>query len=141
MSQITKGLSIRATVRVTVLAVVVCATALTGATAAFGNASAVKVHKVTNKTFTLPGHSARTFNVPYPDALKFAGARYSCTATVSGLGKKYVKILSRGSALGGSQCRVKARNNAKLPSIDTTARVRVTATTTYSTRAPTSGLG
>jgi hypothetical protein len=48
---------------------------------------------------------------------------------VSGLGKRFVKILSRGSALGGSVCRVKARNTAALPSLDTTAKVRVTATT------------
>jgi hypothetical protein len=61
---------------------------------------------------------------------RFKGARYSCRATASGLGKTYVKILSRGSALGGTVCRVKARNNAMLPSLDTTANVKVTATTT-----------
>ncbi len=105
--------------------------ALTGAPAALIGASAAKTRRSTARTFTLPGHTTRTFNVGYPVALKYKGARYSCTVRVSGLGSRYVRILSRGSAQGGSVCRVRARNNAKLPSLDTTARLRVTATTTY----------
>src|SRR5262249_56830842 len=86
--------------------------------------------KSNGKTFILPAHTTKTFQVEYPFALEFKGATYSCRATVSGLGKGFVKILGRGSVLGGSACRVKARNNAMLPSLDTTANVRVTATTT-----------
>ena len=85
--------------------------------------------KSNSKTFVLPAHTTKTFQVGYPFALRFSGATYSCRATVSGLGKRFVKILSRGSALGGTVCRVKARNNAMLPSLDTTAKVKVIATT------------
>ena len=117
--------------RRTAIAALACATALTGASAALVGASAAKTRKSKSKTFTLPAHTTKTFNVGYPFALKYKNAKYTCTAKVSGLGKKNVKILRRGSALGGSVCRVKARNNAKIPSIDTTAKVRVTATTIY----------
>lgn len=117
--------------RRTAVAALACATALTGTSAALAGTSAAKTRKSKSKTFTLPAKTTKTFSVGYPVALKYKNAKYSCTATVSGLGKKNVKILSRGSALGGSVCRVKARNSAKLPSIDTTAKVRVTATTTY----------
>jgi curli biogenesis system outer membrane secretion channel CsgG len=107
----------------------VCAAALTGP-AALLDAAAAKTPKSNSKTFILPAHTTKTFQVGYPFALKFKGAKYSCRATVSGLGKGYVKILSRGSALGGTVCRVKARNNAMLPSLDTTANLEVIATTT-----------
>jgi hypothetical protein len=120
-------MSVRTTIRLTALA---CVTAV-AAMAALSGASAAKTGLTTTKTFTLPANTTRTFNVGYPQALKHKGAEYSCTTFVSGLGKKYVKILSRGPALGGSVCRVKARNTAKLPSLDTTAKVKVTATTTF----------
>lgn len=122
--------SVRLRARRTAFAILVCVVALATAPALLGGASA-KTRKSTSKTFVLPATTTKTFTVGYPLALKFKGAKYGCTAKVSGLGQKYVKILSRGSALGGSVCRVKARNRAKLPSIDTTAKVRVTATTTY----------
>ena len=107
----------------------VCAAALTGPPALLA-AAAAKTPRSNTKTFILPAHTTKTFQVRYPFALEFKGAPYSCRATVSGLGKGYVKILSRGSALGGTVCRVKARNNAMLPSLDTTANIKVVATTT-----------
>ncbi|TMK39610.1 MAG: hypothetical protein E6G56_10450 [Actinobacteria bacterium] len=125
--------SVRLRTRVTAIVALACAAALGGAPVALSGASAAKkkVRLTHSKTFTLPAHTTKVFDVTYPSALKFRGAKYSCKAKASGLGRKHVKILSRGSALGGTVCRVKARNNAKLPSLDTTARVKVTATTTY----------
>jgi hypothetical protein len=84
-----------------------------------------------SRTFTLHAHTTKTFNVGYPAALKYKGARYSCTVTVSGPGKRGVKILSRGSALGGSVCRVRARNTNKFEDPLDDAKLKVTATTTY----------
>jgi len=130
MPHITIGSSARLSARVTAFAVLACVVALTGP-AGLGIAAAAKSRKSSSKTFILPANTTRTLTVGYPFALKFKGAKYSCTAKVSGLGKRFVKILRRGSAFGGSVCRVKARNSAKLPSLDTTAKVRVTATTTY----------
>jgi hypothetical protein len=115
--------------RLAAVVALVCAATLTGPAALLGVAAA-KTPKSNSKTFILPAHTTKTFQVRYPSALKFGGATYSCRATVSGLGKRFVKILSRGSALGGSVCRVKARNSAQLPSLDTTANIKVTATTT-----------
>jgi hypothetical protein len=125
----TIGSSVRLRGRFAAVVALVCAAALTGPAALLGVAAA-KTPKSNSKTFILPAHTTKTFQVRYPSALKFGGATYSCRATVSGLGKRFVKILSRGSALGGSVCRVKARNNAQLPSLDTTANIKVTATTT-----------
>jgi hypothetical protein len=132
-TRIPTGSSVRLSTRVTAVVALACATALGGAPVALGGASAAKkkTRKSHTKTFMLPAHTTKTFDVSYPFALKYKGAKYSCKAKVSELGKKSVKILSRGSALGGTVCRVKARNNAKLPSLDTTAKVEVTATTTY----------
>ena len=114
--------------RFAALVALVCAAALAGPAALAGAADA-KAQGSNSKTFVLPAHTTKTFQVGYPFALRFGGVTYSCKVTVSGLGKRFVKILSRGSALGGTVCRVKARNNAALPSIDTTAKVKVTATT------------
>ena len=88
-------------------------------------------HKSNHKSFVLPANTTKTFDVPYPFALKFRNATYSCTATVTGLGRRNVRILGRSSAMGGSVCRVRARNTATIPSIDTTAKVRVTASNTW----------
>ena len=84
-----------------------------------------------SRTFTLHAHSTSTYNIPYPAALKFRGARYSCKVAVSGPGKRGVRILSRGSALGGTVCRVKARNTNKFEDPLDDAKVKVTATTVY----------
>ncbi len=84
------------------------------------------------KTFTLHSHTTKTYNVGYPAALKYGGAKYSCTATISGPGKsKATKILSKGSALGGSVCRVKARNGNKFEDPLEDVKIKVVATTTY----------
>jgi hypothetical protein len=83
------------------------------------------------KTFTLHAHTTKTFNVAYPAALKYKGAKYGCTVVVSGPGKSGVKILSKGSALGGSVCRVKARNSNKFEDPLEDAKLKITATTTY----------
>ena len=112
--------------RLAVVAALVCAAALM---VALVGAADAKAQGSNSKTFLLPANTTKTFQVRYPFALRFSGATYSCRATVSGLGKRFVKILSRGSALGGTVCRVKARNNAMLPSLDTTAKVKVIATT------------
>jgi hypothetical protein len=125
----TMGSSVRLRGRFAAVVALVCAAALAAPAAPLG-ATAAKTPKSNSKTFILPAHTTRTLQVPYPFALKFKGATYSCRATVSGLGKSFVKILSRGSAVGGTACRVKARNGAMLPSLDTTAKVKVTATTT-----------
>ncbi len=84
-----------------------------------------------SKAFTLHSHTTKTFNVGYPAALKYSGAKYSCMATISGPGKSGAKILSKGSALGGSVCRVKARNNNKFEDPLDDVKIKVTATTTY----------
>jgi hypothetical protein len=125
----TMGSSARLRGRFAAVVAFVCAAALTGPASLLG-APAFKTPKSNSKTFILAAHTTKTFQVRYPFALKFRGAMYSCRATVSGLGKSYVKILSRGSAISGTVCRVKARNNAMLPSLDTTANVNVIATTT-----------
>lgn len=108
---------------------------LAGSTAlslvALDGTALAKTTKSARKTVTLLQQQTKTINVGYPQALKHKGAKYSCTATVSGPAKKQVKILSRGSALGGSVCRVKAKNTSRVSGLDGTARVTVTATTTY----------
>jgi hypothetical protein len=109
--------------------VLACCTALSlGAVAA---ASSAKTTKSARKTVTLLQGRTKTINVGYPQALKHAGARYSCTAKVSGPAKSKVKILFRGSALGGSVCRVKAKNTSRVSGLDGIARITVRATTTY----------
>lgn len=113
--------------RVGLVAALACAIALMSVAAV----ALAKTRHSHSKTVTLGARQTKTIDVGYPQALKFKNARYSCAFKVTGLGRKNVKILSHGSALGGTVCRVKARNNAKLPSIDTTAKVKVTATTVY----------
>lgn len=115
----------RVTVRPAAIAALVCGAILATAPAALGRTTTTS----NVRAFTLGGSQTLTFEVAYPFALEYGNARYSCTASASGLGRKYVRIVRRGSALGGSVCRVTARNTAKLPSIDTTATVRVTAST------------
>ena len=98
---------------------------------AVAGASSAKTTKSAHKTVTLLQGQTKTITVAYPQALKYANAKYSCTAKVSGPAKKKVKILSRGSALGGSVCRVKAKNTSKVSGLDGTASITVTATTTH----------
>ncbi len=110
-------------------AVLACAAVLP--LAATAGASAKKTTKSAHKTVALLQGKTKTIDVGYPQALKHAGAKYSCTAKVSGPAKSKVKILSRGSALGGSVCRVKAKNTSKVSGLDGTAKITVTAKTTY----------
>jgi hypothetical protein len=123
------GSSVGLRARFSAVVPLVCGAAFTGPAVLLA-AAAAKTPKSNSKAFILPAHTTKTFQVGYPLALEFKRAKYSCRSTVSGLGKGYVKILSRGSAVGGTVCRVKARNNAMLPSLDTTANVNVIATTT-----------
>lgn len=90
----------------------------------------VATTKSAHKTVALLQGQTKTITVGYPNALKNKGATYSCTATVSGPARRMVKILSRGSALGGTVCRVKAKNTSRVSGLDGTARITVTATTT-----------
>ena len=115
--------------RCATVAVLACATALS--VGAIAGVSSAKTTKSARKTVTLLQGQTKTINVGYPQALKHAGAKYSCTAKVSGPAKKKVKILSRGSALGGSVCRVKAKNTSKVSGLDGKAKITVTAKTTH----------
>jgi hypothetical protein len=110
-------------------AVLACGTALS--LAAVAGASSAKTTKSARRTVAVLQGQTKTIDVGYPQALKYAGAKYSCTDKVSGPAKSKVKILSRGSALGGSVCRVKATNTSKVSGLDGTASITVTATTTY----------
>jgi hypothetical protein len=103
---------------------VACITALSVAPVALGSSG----RKSNSKTVTLGARSTKTIDVGYPDALKFSGAKYTCTFKVTGVDPGKVKILSHGSALGGTVCRVKAHNPSP-PGIDASVRIRVTATT------------
>src|SRR5258708_27932926 len=97
-----------------------------------------KTTKKNTKTFSLKGGDRKTFMVPYPDALKFGNAKYGGSVAIlkpAKLGKgqkapdlKKVKVISKGSAVGGSDFSAKVNNaNAK----DTApVQVRLTATTT-----------
>jgi hypothetical protein len=63
----TTCLSGRARTRLTVVAVLACATAGSGLVG-LGSASAATVHKSSTRTFTLPAHTTKTFDVGYPSA-------------------------------------------------------------------------
>ena len=110
-------------------AVLACAAALSLAAVAGG--SSAKTTKSAHKTVTLLQGKTKTIDVGYPQALKHAGAKYACTDKVSGPAKSKVKTLSGGSALGGSVCRVEAKNASKVSGLDGTASITVTARTTY----------
>ncbi|PZR69251.1 MAG: hypothetical protein DLM63_01865 [Solirubrobacterales bacterium] len=72
------------------------------------------------RTFTIASKATKSFHLLYPNALQFAGATKSGRVKLSGSG---LKVLSKGSAEGGSVYRVKVRNNGK-----GTGRVTITAT-------------
>jgi hypothetical protein len=80
--------------------------------------------------YAIPARATRTFNLPYPDALKYGNARYSGRVVVlapkaGATGRtpdlKKLSILYAGSALGGSEYEVRARNDNRAG----TAAVRV----------------
>jgi hypothetical protein len=136
----TVGSRVRVKGGLAAMTAVACVIALSVAPAALGaGGSAAKVVESHSKTITLNGRQTKTIDVTYPDALKFSGARYSCTWKINGVEPGKIKILSHGSALGGTVCRVKAHNPA-LPSLDASVRIKVTATTIRSS-SPRSGLG
>src|SRR3954454_17087229 len=66
---------------------------------------------------------ARTVAVDYPDAMKFGGSNYKCSAKVVSGDKDSVTI-RKGSAQGGSVCRARIRNDGSR-----SVKVKVTATT------------
>lgn len=113
------------------LAAIAAIAAVLGAVLTGPAAVAAKTLLARSRTVTVHSHTTRTVDVGYPAALKYGGAKYSCTAKISGPGKSGGKILSRGSALGGSVCRVKVRNSNKFEDPLDDIKVRVTATTTY----------
>jgi hypothetical protein len=124
----TIGSSVRFKSRFGVVAALACAVALMSVAAV----ALAKTRHSASKTVTLPAKSTKTIDVRYPNALKFKNAKYACSfKVVNTVDPKKVKILFHGSALGGTVCRVKARNSVQRPSIDATAHVKVTATTTY----------
>jgi hypothetical protein len=93
-------------------------------------ASRVTLHKT--KTFKLASGKTKTFKVGYPDALKFKGSKYSGKVKLIAKGKKpaklkKVKVLSKGSCMGGSSFCVKVQNNNNVGR--SPVRVRVTAST------------
>lgn len=115
----------------TFLAAIAAITAVMGAALVGPAAVAAKTRLSKSKTVTVHSHTTKTINVGYPAALKYGGAKYSCTAKISGPGKSGARILRRGSALGGSVCRVTVRNSNKYEDPLDDIKVKVTATTTY----------
>jgi hypothetical protein len=114
-------------------------TAVLGAAVALlAGATAFAASSITKATFgtkQIPAGQTRTVTVPYADALKYGNARYSgsveikpplpfVSGTAPDLAK--VKILSKGSVLGGSEYQVRA-HNGNAPG---TAPVRLEVTTT-----------
>jgi hypothetical protein len=98
--------------------------------AAYAGTVAAKTRhtKSVTKTFVLRSGTTKTFNVGYPFALKYANAKYSGKVVIQPKSSK-VKVLSKGSAAGGSVFRVKVRNGNAI-SVHPVG-VRVTATTTW----------
>ena len=75
------------------------------------------------KTVSVSGSSTRTVTVTYPDALKFGGSTYHCSAKVVS-GDKDAVTIRRSTVEGGSACRARIRNSGSR-----SAKVKVTATT------------
>jgi hypothetical protein len=84
--------------------------------------------KSVTKTFVLKSGATKAFNVGYPLALKYGNAKYSGKVVIQPKSSK-VKVLSKGSAVGGSVFRVKVRNG-NASSVHPVS-VRITATTTW----------
>jgi type II secretory pathway component PulL len=119
----TAGSSNRVKGRLAAVTALVCVAALSLASVAL--AAIVKSNK---KTINLGAKSTKTVTVPYPDALKFGNARYTCKWQIRGVEPGKIKILSHGSVNGGTACAVKAHNPAA-PSIDAGVKFTVIATT------------
>jgi hypothetical protein len=102
-------------------ALTTAALALAGASGALAAKPIVKHH---SRAVTIAAGATRTVSVPYPDALEYANATYSGSVRVTAGRRSQLEILSRGSALGGSLYRVRARNTGSA-----TLRIEVVATT------------
>lgn len=94
-----------------------CVLALLGAPAALAGGGYTTKHA--HGSIAVPAGQTRTLDVPFPDALEYAGATYSGKAAVLApargakgsapkLGK--VRILEAGSVLGGSEYQAGAHN-------------------------------
>jgi hypothetical protein len=81
------------------------------------------VTKRSSKTASVAARAARTVAVDYPDAMKFGGSKYKCSAKVVSGDMDSVTI-RKGSAQGGSVCRGRIRNDGSR-----SVKVKVTATT------------
>jgi hypothetical protein len=108
------------------------ALALTSASALAGG----DVTKHESGSITIAAGATRTLTVPYPDALKYAGARYTGSAVVLGPPKgakgsrpslELVKIREAQSVLGGSEYQARAHNAN--PAGTAAVRLRVSTTT------------
>ena len=114
------------------------AVAAAAAAAALGAPAALAASylaKHDSGSIAIPAGQTRTLTVPYPDALKYAGALYSARVVVLApapgakgakptLGK--VRILVAHSVLGGSEYQARARNDNRAE----TAAVRLRVITT-----------
>jgi type 1 fimbria pilin len=104
---------------------VACVTALGVAPAALGSgATAAVVKESRSKTITIDGDQTETINVVYPNALKREIIARECSWKIDAVNPGKVRILFHGTVLGGTVCRVKARNTSE-PSV----KIKVTATT------------
>jgi hypothetical protein len=120
----TAGSSNRVKGRLAAVTAIVCVAALSVASVAVA-----AIVKSNSKSVNLGARSTKTVTVPYPDALKFGNAKYSCKWKITGVEPGKVKILSHGSVNGGTACQVKAHNPAA-PSVDAGVKFTVIATTT-----------
>jgi hypothetical protein len=111
------------------------AIALAGAIGVGAQAGETVIKRDSRTVVLFPGRLT-TVNVAYPDALEFGGATYSGTVKIISSDPKVggprprlslVKVLSKGSAEGGSVLRVRIRNGN--PRETLAARAIVTAIT------------
>jgi hypothetical protein len=106
-----------------------------GSAAAAGTSTKSEISASNMGFVQIPAGQTRTVDVPYPDALEYANARYSgrvvVVATLGASARapklRLVTILSRGSVLGGSEYEVRAHNGN--PPGTAPVRLDVTATT------------
>ena len=106
--------------RIRTAAVAALATSLLAGASGAALGSIAPAVKSATRTVRVPAGQVRTIEIPYPDALKFGGARYSDRVTIlspppSKHGKRpnlrLVKLLSDGPIEGGSLLRVRIRND------------------------------
>jgi hypothetical protein len=97
--------------------------------------SALAAYRFHLKEFSLAPGATRTVSIVYPEALKYAGAKYSGKVQIilpsasqgSGAPKRaLVHILRQGSTLGGSEFTVRVRNANAANTVPVRIIVRVT---------------